>query len=579
MKYRISVTLNGKTVVVFAEKGNLYQILTNNSLICSPCGGNQQCGQCKIRADIPATENEKKILTSNELSSNIRLACFHKIEKDLSLVIENPRSNIKMVSDSTLRIDNIDPIVCKKPISVEKNHNFPSDKEYLEHLLKAKIGNQLLKSIPDAMLEKIIDAVVSGSSVVSLSGKNPLLLAIDLGTTTIAGKLFDTGGNMIAQANIANSQRKYGYDIISRMRYATKNPEHLKETVIKDIDTLVTKLSAKSKPSDKIVYVCIAANSAMTHLAYGIPTDRLAVFPYKNIITTLKTNAAEMGIRSLDKATIIQFAPLIDAYIGGDITADLVALSEKRNFLLLDIGTNCEVVLNKDGELWATSAPSGPAFEGGNIECGMTATRGAITRIELSEEDDIKVDTIGNAPAVGIAGSGVISIVSQLIKWNIIDKYGRFLEPYEIDSELSPKIIKRIKKNDKDIKSLFLDYEHSVYLSQSDIEQFIFAKAALTSAIDVLFECSKASWPELSVIVAGGFGYYISEEDLIRTGIISEPAKSISIVGNAALTGAAKMLLSKKVFNRAFQIAGKIKCINLSNHKNYQEIFLNRNKL
>ncbi|NOZ84105.1 MAG: DUF4445 domain-containing protein [Epsilonproteobacteria bacterium] len=580
LKYRIIVLSNGETTVFYTEGGNLYHQLAEHSLIHSPCGGNNRCGQCKIKAELPAGEIERKLLSESELNENIRLACCHKIDRNLSITIQNPPKKIKSIAGSALLITDIDPIVRKKSILIDKNHGFPSDKTYLEHCLGAKIGNMLTRHIPSAIQAENIDAVITyDGTVASLCCENPLLMAVDIGTTTIAGELRDLRGNMIARYSMANSQRKYGYDIISRMQYAVDGLENLKKALTEDLNFLVLKLSQKSKSAGKIVYVCITANSAMTHIAYGIPTDRLAAFPYKNSINVLETNAAEMNINSLDKATPVHFVPLVDAYIGGDILADLTALSNEENFLLCDIGTNCEVVLKKNENIWATSAPSGPAFEGGNIECGMTAADGAIKKVLLSESDDLKIETIGNKPAAGIAGSGVISAVAQLVKWKMVGSHGKLLGPGEINSEVSPPILKRIRRNKKGERVLFLDYSRSIYISQSDIEQFIFAKAAITSAIKILLDRSSTNWSSLSVMIAGGFGYFVSRDDLITTGIISKTAKKINLVGNTALTGAMKMLLSQKAFRQSFKLSKSIKTITLSNYKDYQNIFLNENRL
>ncbi|HDH10312.1 MAG TPA: DUF4445 domain-containing protein, partial [Deltaproteobacteria bacterium] len=397
LKYRIIVLSNGKTVVFHTEGGNLYHRLAEHSLIYSPCGGNSLCGQCKIKAELPAGKIERQLLSESELDENIRLACCHEIDKDILITIQNPPKKIKSIAGSALFIADIDPIVRKKSISIDKNHSFPSDKAYLEHCLGAKIGNMLIRHIPSAIQAENIDAVITYyGTVVSLYCENPLLMAVDIGTTTIAGELRDLEGNIIARYGMANSQRKYGYDIISRMQYAVDGLENLKKALTEDLNFLVLKLSRESKSAGRIVYICITANSAMTHIAYGIPTDRLAAFPYKNSISILDTNAAEMGIDSLDKATPVHFVPLVDAYIGGDILSDLTALSNEENFLLCDIGTNCEVALKRNGNIWATSAPSGPAFEGGNIECGMTAADGAIKKVLLSDSDDLKIETIGN---------------------------------------------------------------------------------------------------------------------------------------------------------------------------------------
>ena len=304
-----------------------------------------------------------------------------------------------------------------------------------------------------------------------------LAIAFDIGTTTIAAALLDREtGELLATAGTLNPQREFGLDVVSRLHAALDSDDasrKMKEQVNGSLRQLAEELlDAAGVRPESLRFAAIAGNPAMEHLLLGLPIRTLAFPPYRPIFTVGKLISAA-GL-DWDSTSDVYIFPLPGGFVGGDLVAflygqgvDSARCATQPVQLYLDLGTNGEIALATEGKIYATSAAAGPAFEGGNLTCGMAALPGAISGFHL-EGEKVALSTIGSAPPAGICGSGVIETVAELLRTGIIDSSGRLIEPSEIGTNLANRII---GKGDEIAFLLYRDADRRIYLGQRDIRQ------------------------------------------------------------------------------------------------------------
>lgn len=459
--------------------------------ISAPCDGKGTCGKCRIQFLTGApeiTEKERKLLRSEELRNGIRLACTARVKESCRIVlIENREENVAVLTD------------------------FGEQKERV-------LFGQSVCTQPDAKN----DGQVYG-------------IAIDIGTTTLAAELFDlSDGRKIAHASGINHQRAFGADVITRIAAANAGKKELLcESIRSDIVMLLNELAERawqeaSVPEilNAVSEIAIVGNTTMCHLLRGLSCEGLGCAPFTPTdITWFETSAAWLlGLRHCPaKVTIL---PGISAFVGADIVAGIYASEPDRKTganLLLDIGTNGEMALYHEGRFYVTSTASGPVFEGGNISCGMPSVPGAIYCIKgYTAEHGWDCKTIGNQPAIGLCGTGIIDLTAALWQAGYMDEYGTLEEPWFTDG---------VWINDK------------ISFGQDDIREVQMGKAAIRAGIEILLKEIKSE--QLHVSLAGGFGHYIDEEHAILIGMFPQKFRGhINSVGNSALNGAKQYLLA-----------------------------------
>ena len=417
-----------------------------------------------------------------------------------------------------------------------------------------------------------------------LSSPRRLAVAIDLGTTTIAVSLLDTAtGDRIAMAGSLNPQRLYGADVISRLEAAHASADNRREmaTLVNGaLADLVEKLLGEAGACpDDLTGIAIAGNPAMEHLLLGLPVESLAFPPYRPIFTAGRTiSTREMG---WDVALPAMIFPLPGGFVGGDLVAFLYGVGEDVGCstqhaarLYLDLGTNGELALQVGEKIVATSAAAGPAFEGGNLACGMAALTGAIHRV-LITGDRLELSVIGGGTPSGICGSGVIEAIAGLLQAGVIDPSGRLLAPAEIPSNLANRVEVVAGQF---VFVLYRDARTTVYLSQEDIRQVQLAKGAIRAGMEVLCERAGIRCDAIrDVVLTGSFGAEIPIHCLKNLGIFTENmVKIASFIREGALRGVERALASPDGFDRVARLAENIRVIPLSGTPAFEKHFLDQ---
>ncbi len=380
----------------------------------------------------------------------------------------------------------------------------------------------------------------------SLDNGDDCVLCLDIGTSTLAlAKISKAHGNIIKAITKTNPQRVFGADVISRIDYCKKNSvAPLKDTLVNQLNEMLKELEI-SKP----LPLFVSGNTCMLHFFFGEDASSLGSYPYTPIFLDSQTASGEaLGLKNV---TEVKSLPCISSFVGADLTAGLNFIGKPQNNkynILIDLGTNAELLIFSKDKLLSTSAAAGPCFEGGNISCGMSACEGAIYSFSIDRNGKKAYKIIGNTSPKGICGTGLFDIIAELLKQNIIDQTGYMpQEKFEIAEE--------------------------VFLSQKDIRQFQLAKSAVYSALVTLMKLENISFTDIqSIFISGGFSQELNINNAILTGLLPEEAKEkIKLLGNTSLLGTIKYSLEKESPLKDFE---SIKYIDLSANPEFSELFI-----
>ncbi len=407
---------------------------------------------------------------------------------------------------------------------------------------------------------------------VAPAGAHTLGLAVDLGTTNVAGFLVNLRtGARLASLGIENPQVMWGADVISRINYAIRDAaaaEELRLAAVAAIDGLAADLCrAVGATPAEIVDVAICGNTAMHHLLLALPVRQLGRAPFVAAVRASDDlRARDLGL-DVAAGACVHLAPNVGGFVGGDHVTALLATEERwqgvRTALVMDIGTNTEISLIHDGRLLSASCPSGPALEGGHISCGMRAAEGAIERVSLSD-GRIVVRTIGEEEAVGLCGSGVLDTLGVLLRAGIINARGRIAAGHPDVGEADG--------------MRYAVLAPGVHFTQGDVRSVQLAKAAIRVGVELLAD--EAGLREADIdrcIIAGAFGAYIDVASGIATGLFPDlPRERFEQVGNAAGLGVRRMLASRHARARAAELARACRYVELSSRRDFQRRFLHQ---
>lgn len=411
-------------------------------------------------------------------------------------------------------------------------------------------------------------------------------VAFDVGTTTIAGFLWDLNEkHQIGALAKSNPQRYFGPDVISRIQFAGESKENLnvlRNKALMCMDDIVRQLSKENGiDKESIIKIVLVGNTAMSHIVMGVDPGSLAYAPFTPIFTGMVQGGAyDLGL-AINRDASFTILPGIGGHVGSDITAGLlvsgIADSDKAG-LLIDIGTNGEIVMSAGGRVIACSTAAGPAFEGVGITCGMRAAPGAIERI-VFEKDDIGIKTIGDISPIGICGSGIIDGIAELLKTGMVDKSGRMLYPEEITENcVSYNYIERVRWGKDCLEFAVAPGRNSndIVITQKDIRQVQLAKGAIRGGIDILMKELDIGKDEIEqIFIAGAFGSFIKKESAAAIGLLPQADTTmVTYLGNAAGAGAGMALAFVEEERRACSIVKKIEHLELSTHPDFQERFL-----
>jgi uncharacterized 2Fe-2S/4Fe-4S cluster protein (DUF4445 family) len=410
-------------------------------------------------------------------------------------------------------------------------------------------------------------------------------IAFDLGTTTVVATLLDlTTGTPVAVASKLNAQQPFGADVITRISATMIDPQTLPKLTRAAQETLAelaAEVCAEGEVSTSEVYeVAVAGNATMTALLLGIEPEPLGVAPFVlSCSTPPVVKAPDLGLPLHPGARVLTF-PALGAYVGGDIVSGLLATGmdrDKRLRMFIDVGTNCEIALGDGERIIACAAPAGPAFEGGAIRCGMRAAEGAIEVVKL--QDDVELEVIGDVPPVGLCGSGLVDAVAELVRVGLIDPSGRFV-PVETAKEVAPNFADRLTMvNDERVFVLSgTPSAPAVYLSQRDIRELQFAKAAIATGWSLLLEeFDVAACDVQQVLLAGSFGSYLSPAAAVRIGLVPKlPVLRIVSAGNVAGEGAKMALLSRAERVGAQTLLEEVRYVELSDRPDFNDKFVDQ---
>ncbi|MCX7788138.1 MAG: ASKHA domain-containing protein [Spirochaetes bacterium] len=628
----IHATQDGKEH--FGEYGNSFSLLDYLSkhtpfTLQAPCGGKGRCGKCKIRiiggTPSPVTDTERTLLHPDELSAGIRLACMVNPETDLSISLEGEK---KVQGNKSFRFSHPLPVdgslhtlvLELVPPSLEDQR---SDHSRLLSALATEgleVPTPLLLDLPQVLREgkwrvtliaqKNRVLSILPSTLVEGQSSNPASrifgVAVDIGTTTVAAYLFDlyTGVHIDSQSEL-NAQGAFGGDVISRIQYALEslsNLRRLQEKILTQIDELIHRMAIRTgiHPA-QICMACIVGNPTMIHLTLGLNPKYIAEAPFIPVTTEpLFVPTHELGL-SLSAGGIVRIPPAVSAYVGSDILAGVIAsgmaTSTMRSALLIDIGTNGEIVLGIGDRFIACSTAAGPAFEGAQITCGMGGVAGAIDGVirrnlpvlaeGLQGPDStpcpthpLSFTTILDAPPVGFCGAGIVDLLAILLETGMVDETGRMLSQEEGKRQGHP-LAEWLITYDDEPAFLLVPADKSgtgmpILLTQQDVREIQLAKAAIAAGIRTLLQKANLTFDEIRTLyLAGGFGNYLNPRSAIRIGLIPKELEGkIQSIGNASGLGASLALLSEKTFSLFQQVRERTSYIELSSSPEFQELYV-----
>ena len=561
--------------------------------IDSTCGGRGTCGKCKVRVvvgEAEVTTADHRLLRKEEIEGGWRLSCQTRIYEDMTCEVPQLLRVPKAATMGLGRLVILDPNVRKIYLELAEPtlEDQRSDVMRLRDALTAEghdmvAGVPVMRTIPRALRDSgfKVTAVLGGEQLVALEPGDTtgecFGVAFDVGTTTLVGTLMNLRTGMAAGVlSTLNGQAPFGADVISRISHGMNGPDSVLElqiAVVATMNSILADLYLQTGVSRDRTYEAVAVgNATMLHLLFGIDPTPLAVMPFTPaFMEPLLVGAGEVGL-DIHPNGYIQTLPALGAYVGADIVAGVLATSvvrEDKLRVFVDVGTNGEIVLGNAQRALATAAPAGPAFEGSQIRCGMRATEGAIEGVTLG--DTIELQVIGgDVPALGICGSGLVDAVAQLLHVGLLDHSGRMKLASDVPGHpLADRLF------DVDGVRAFLLAE-GVYLSQRDVRELQFAKAAISTGWTLLLEELGLEHGDVQqVLLAGSFGSYLSAASAVVIGLVPKlPVLRIVSAGNVAGEGAKMSLLSVRERAGALALLEEVRYVELSDRKDFNDRFV-----
>ena len=555
--------------------------------LVSICGGIGNCERCRVQVIsgkvTKPTLEEEACLTKTELAQGIRLACQTFPLSDVKLNVP-PES---LTAPQRTQVEGLEVDVIPEPLvrGLDVHLTVPTldapvaDDSNLWAALGLPAGTidyQVQQNLSQKLREYSwnVRVALRANEVVAvgLPGTKWLGLAVDIGTTKIAGYLLDLeSGKTLASKGLMNPQISYGEDVIARIVAASKSAENaarLQSLLTEALSQLAADLCAEIKADPtNIVEAVVVGNTAIHHLFLRLPVKQLGLAPYlPAVCSPVEIKAREIGLR-IAQGAYVHLLPNIAGYVGADHVAMLLAtrLAEaEKTTLAIDIGTNTEICLHHRGHFTSVSCASGPAFEGAHIRFGMRAAPGAIEHVRLSV-GRLEIQTIGGEAPVGICGSGLLDVVAQLRLNNVLDKSGK----------LGVHPLVRTHNGSTEVVLAERPGQEAITISQKDVRELQLAKAAIRLGIQALVLAEGITENDIEqVIIAGAFGTFINVESAITIGMLpSLPLERFKQVGNAAGTGARLALISQSQRKQAERISEQDGYIELAAVPNFNRKF------
>ncbi len=592
-EFRITFKPQNKSIRVPRGTDVLTAAIKSGIILNASCGGEGLCGKCKVKI--------KKASV---------LACQTIVESDLEVVVpkESLEHHEKFRHESEEFTKGVvlkregkilfSPLVRKFYLELPEptDEDNASDLERIsreidskvDHVhMSAKVAN--VKHLSNILRESNFRITVTvgykddSFEILSIEpGKADSFnfgFAFDIGTTTVAGQLIDLNTKDIIGARIAfNKQAVFGADVITRIIYGSDSTGllRLNEAVLDNINEIIEDLASTHKIKLSDMYaINFAGNMTMMHLLLKIDPSNIRKAPYIPVTTVFPViHSSEIGI-DINPRGIASFIPGVSTYLGGDIVAGILAcgLSEEEDIsILVDIGTNGEIVLGNKEWMIGAAASAGPAFEGSGLEFGMKAVKGAIQKVSINEKLDVEIDVIGNDLPKGICGSGYIDLLCQMLKRGVIARDGK------LNRDMKSKRLRKGKTNYEFVVASGSDTAigKDIVITEDDIENLKRSKGAIYSAIIALLNKVEKNISEVKKIyIAGGFGNYLNIENSIFIGLLPDIDRKIyEFIGNSSLAGARMSLLSHDSFIKTGEIYKNITYLDLSSEPNYMDEYV-----
>jgi uncharacterized 2Fe-2S/4Fe-4S cluster protein (DUF4445 family) len=622
-KFKVKFLPDNKEIIVERGKTILSAAISSGAQINTSCGGDGVCGRCKVIVKKGFVQSQPTgRISLDEKRAGYYLACLTTIESDLEVEVPAAsRLDLNKISDEEAFLSRLKGIFAQaEEITEAGTENLPADL-----FIHSPLATKLFLDIPKPNLEdkisdleriyreirRSVDIPIMQTGLSNIRRLGPLLrssnwqvtvtlgkrnetveivliepgdtsnknfgVAFDIGTTTISSQLIDLNSKKILGTKaIFNKQANFGADVITRIIFAQQQDglERLHHAVIDGMNSMIQEMAKEHNIDLNDVTCAMAAgNTTMIHLLLKVDPTYIRREPYvptANFVPVIR--ASEAGIK-INPRGLLACVPGVASYVGGDISAGILAcgMSDKDELtLLIDIGTNGEIVLGNKDWMISAAASAGPAFEGSGVASGIRATNGAIQRVSINEKTyEVKFETIADSKPQGICGSGYIDLISEMLKTGIIDKSGK------INSYLDTK---NIREGESGYEFVVVPKnktatESDIVITEADIENLKRSKAAIFAATSVLVRYMNLSFADIKKIyISGGFGTYLDMEKAIYIGLLPDlPRDKFSFIGNSSLVGSREILLSIDAMHRAEEIARKTTYFELSTDAKYMD--------
>jgi len=576
--------------------------------IAATCGERGRCRSCRVKVlqghIPPATVQDSIQLGHDEVHERFRLACQTRVIDDCTIMAMPPKAESghqllaagEGPAASATAIDSgVEKHVVRASAPAEEHHQSSDIEEILGELgdrVEPEVPLVVIRKVPSALRKhrgtltvtafdrRIID-IEAGDTSEHMYG-----MAFDIGTTSIVGSLVDLAtGEQLAAVGSVNPQAIYGGDLMSRIAFAQFDERKLttlRARALTSINDFIKEACREAGVSPGHVYkIVIAGNTCMHHVFLGVDVSYVGLAPYAPVVReSLVVPAGELPLKGAPRAMVC-FLPIVAGFVGADTVAAMLAtriFESDAVRVLVDIGTNGEVVMGSKNRLMACSAPAGPALEGGQIKHGMRGAVGAIERVDLDE--DVRCGVIGDTAPIGICGSGLIDAVAKMLDAGVLNGMGRMRNTR---LHTLPGAVRERLVGSKEERAFVLVWgEHAggnddISLTQLDVRQFQLAKGAIFAGILMLQEVMDVPNERIDeLLLCGGFGNYINIESAVRVRLLPAlPVEKITYVGNAAHLGAQIALLSETERRRAGEIAKRVEHVALATRTEFQSLFVN----
>jgi uncharacterized 2Fe-2S/4Fe-4S cluster protein (DUF4445 family) len=622
-RFKVIFYPDNKTVQIEKGKTILAAALSAHIYINSSCGGDGVCGRCKIvlkKGQVISQPSGR--LSPEQRKQGYYLACQTTIQSDLEVIIP-PESRLELDKLTQEEVDLRLKGLYSKAEEVESADSFLKEEVFIHSPLATKLYLEIptpthADRISDLeriyrQIRRVHDIPIMQTGMVNIRNLGQLLrgsdwkvtvtlgkrngtteivliepgdtskknygLCFDIGTTTISAQLVDLNTKRVLGTKAAyNKQASYGSDIISRIICARQADclERLHHAVIDTMNEMVKEM-VKEKGVDLNDVNCVlcAGNTTMIHLLLRVDPTYIRKEPYvptANFVPTVR--AAEAGIK-INPRGLLSCIPGVSSYVGGDTCAGILSCGmykQKKLCMLIDIGTNGEIVLGNREFLIGTAASAGPAFEGSGLTCGTRAAGGAIQKVKIRPKDfRVEFSIIGDGKTQGICGSGYIDIISQMLKTGLINKEGKFNQVKTSrlrNGEFGKEFIIALRKESA--------LDGDIMITEADIENIKRAKAAIYAAALILTRQVDLEFKKIDkIFIAGGFGTYIDIENAITIGLLPDiDRRKFIFVGNSSLAGSRQVLLSYEAMKKIKEIARKVTYVELSVESTYMNEYI-----